>query len=70
MNIAAYWRYSTDKEYHLNSLETQKQFFLEYTKCTGDSITKFDKKMNAAKMSTVIFTRNVGNIYYLCKNIL
>ena len=40
MNIAAYCRVSTDKEDQLNSLETQKEFFLEYTKRTGDNLTK------------------------------
>lgn len=32
MNIAAYCRVSTDKSDQLNSLETQKKFFTEYTK--------------------------------------
>ena len=40
MNIAAYCRVSTDKEDQLNSLETQKEFFLEYTKRTGDTLIK------------------------------
>ena len=40
MNIAAYCRVSTDKEDQLNSLETQKEFFLEYTKLTGDNLIK------------------------------
>ena len=40
MNIAAYCRVSTDKSDQLNSLETQKEFFLEYTKRTGDSLIK------------------------------
>lgn len=40
MNIAAYCRVSTDKEDQLNSLETQKEFFLEYTKRTGDKLIK------------------------------
>lgn len=40
MNIAAYCRVSTDKEDQLNSLETQKEFFLEYTKRTGDNLIK------------------------------
>ena len=40
MNIAAYCRVSTDKSDQLNSLETQKEFFLEYTKCTGDNLIK------------------------------
>lgn len=40
MNIAAYCRVSTDKEDQLNSLETQKDFFLEYTKRTGDNLIK------------------------------
>lgn len=40
MNIAAYCRVSTDKEDQLNSLEAQKEFFLEYTKHTGDNLIK------------------------------
>ena len=40
MNIAAYCRVSTDKEDQLNSLETQKEFFLEYTKRTGGNLIK------------------------------
>ena len=40
MNIAAYCRVSTDKSDRLNSLETQKEFFLEYTKRTGDNLIK------------------------------
>ena len=40
MKIAAYCRVSTDKSDQLNSLETQKEFFLEYTKRTGDNLIK------------------------------
>ena len=40
MNIAAYCRVSTDKMDQLNSLEAQKEFFLEYTKRTGDNLVK------------------------------
>ena len=40
MNIAAYCRVSTDKSDQLNSLETQKEFFLEYTKHTRDNLIK------------------------------
>ncbi|MBR1568510.1 MAG: recombinase family protein [Lachnospiraceae bacterium] len=40
MNIAAYCRVSTDKEDQLNSLEAQKEFFMEYTKRTGDNLIK------------------------------
>lgn len=40
MNIAAYCRVSTDKEDQLNSLETQKQFFTEYTQRTGDTLVR------------------------------
>ena len=40
MNIAAYCRVSTDKADQLNSLETQKEFFTEYTKRTGDTLVK------------------------------
>lgn len=40
MNIAAYCRVSTDKEDQLNSLETQKEFFTEYTNRTGDTLIR------------------------------
>lgn len=40
MNIAAYCRVSTDKSDQLNSLETQKEFFLEYTNRAGDNLIK------------------------------
>ena len=40
MNIAAYCRVSTNKEDQLNSLETQKQFFKEYTQLTGDTLVR------------------------------
>lgn len=40
MNIAAYCRVSTEKEDQLNSLETQKEFFAEYTKRTGDHLVR------------------------------
>lgn len=40
MNIAAYCRVSTDKSDQLNSLETQKEFFSEYTKRTGDTLVR------------------------------
>ena len=40
MNIAAYCRVSTDKADQLNSLEAQKEFFSEYTKCTGDTLVR------------------------------
>lgn len=40
MNIAAYCRVSTEKEDQLNSLETQKAFFAEYTKKTGDHLVR------------------------------
>ena len=39
MNIAAYCRVSTDKADQLNSLEAQKEFFSEYTKRTGDTLS-------------------------------
>ncbi len=38
MNIAAYCRVSTDKDDQLHSLETQMNFFKEYTKRTGDKL--------------------------------
>ncbi len=40
MNIAAYCRVSTDKADQLNSLETQKKFFVEYTGRTGDNLIR------------------------------
>lgn len=40
MNIAAYCRVSTDKSDQLNSLEAQKEFFVEYTKRTGDTLIR------------------------------
>lgn len=40
MNIAAYCRVSTDKADQLNSLETQKKFFAEYTQRTGDTLVQ------------------------------
>lgn len=40
MNIAAYCRVSTDKADQLNSLSTQKAFFSEYTKRTGDNLVR------------------------------
>ncbi len=38
MNIAAYCRVSTDKDDQLHSLETQMNFFKEYTQRTGDRL--------------------------------
>lgn len=40
MNIAAYCRVSTDKEDQINSLETQKEFFSQYTQRTGDVLVR------------------------------
>lgn len=40
MNIAAYCRVSTDKADQMNSLEAQKEFFMEYTKRTGDNLIR------------------------------
>ena len=40
LRTAAYCRVSTEKEDQLNSLEAQKEFFLEYTKRTGDTLVK------------------------------
>ena len=40
MNIAAYCRVSTEKEDQLNSLEAQKNFFLEYTGRRGDNLVR------------------------------
>lgn len=40
MNIAAYCRVSTDKSDQLNSLETQKRFFTEFTEKNGHNLIK------------------------------
>ena len=40
MNIAAYCRVSTDKDDQLNSLETQKRFFAEYTEKNGHNLVR------------------------------
>lgn len=40
MNIAAYCRVSTDKSDQLNSLETQKKFFLEYTEKNNHNLVR------------------------------
>lgn len=40
MNVAAYCRVSTDKSDQLNSLETQKSFFNEYTERNGHTLVK------------------------------
>ncbi len=40
MRIAAYCRVSTDKEDQLNSLETQKKFFVEYAERSGHTLTR------------------------------
>ncbi len=40
MNITAYCRVSTDKQDQLNSLETQKKFFSEYTQRTGNTLVR------------------------------
>lgn len=40
MNIAAYCRVSTDKSDQLNSLETQKNFFTEFTEKNGHNLVK------------------------------
>lgn len=40
MNIAAYCRVSTDKTDQLNSLETQKKFFTEYTEKNGHHLVQ------------------------------
>lgn len=40
MRVAAYCRVSTDKTDQLNSLETQKRFFQEYTTRTSDTLVR------------------------------
>lgn len=41
MNIVAYGCVFTDKTDRFNSLETQKEFFLEYIKRTGDNLINY-----------------------------
>ena len=52
MNIAAYCRVSTDKEDQLNSLAAQKEFFMEYTKRTGDTLIRLyaDEGLSGTKI--------------------
>lgn len=52
MNIAAYCRVSTEKEDQLNSLEAQKNFFLEYTGRSGDTLVKLyaDEGLSGTKI--------------------
>ena len=52
MNIAAYCRVSTEKEDQLNSLEAQKNFFLEYTGRSGDNLVKLyaDEGLSGTKI--------------------
>ena len=40
MRVAAYCRVSTDKADQLNSLEAQKNFFMEYVKSTGNTLVR------------------------------
>lgn len=52
MNIAAYCRVSTEKEDQLNSLETQKKFFADYTAKTGDNLVRLyaDEGLSGTKI--------------------
>lgn len=52
MNIAAYCRVSTDKADQLNSLETQKKFFVEYAEKTGHTLVRLyaDEGMSGTKV--------------------
>lgn len=52
MNIAAYCRVSTDKTDQLNSLETQKKFFVEYAEKTGHTLVRLyaDEGLSGTKV--------------------
>lgn len=52
MRIAAYCRVSTDKEDQLNSLETQKQFFVEYAERNGYDLVRLyaDEGLSGTKI--------------------
>ncbi len=52
MNIAAYCRVSTDKSDQLNSLESQKKFFSDYTAKTGDKLVRLyaDEGLSGTKI--------------------
>ena len=52
MNIAAYCRVSTEKEDQLNSLESQKKFFADYTAGTGDNLVRLyaDEGLSGTKI--------------------
>ncbi len=74
LNIAAYCRVSTDKSDQLNSLETQKEFFLEYTKCTGDNLIKLyadegisgTKIKNRKEFQRMLADAEKGGVRYGC----
>ena len=52
MNIAAYCRVSTDKADQLNSLETQRKFFIEYAEKTGRRLVRLyaDEGLSGTKV--------------------
>lgn len=52
MNIAAYCRVSTDKADQLNSLETQKKFFVEYAEKSGHTLVRLyaDEGLSGTKV--------------------
>jgi len=52
MNIAAYCRVSTDKADQLNSLETQKKFFVEYAERSGHRLVRLyaDEGLSGTKV--------------------
>ena len=52
MNVVVCCRVSTDKEYQLNSLEAQKNFFEEYTIRSGHALQKvyYDEGISGTKI--------------------
>lgn len=52
MDIAAYYRVSTDKSNQLNSLKNQKEFFTECVNCTDDHLVKVyaDESISGTKI--------------------
>ena len=74
MNIAAYCRVYTDKYDQLNSLETQKELILEYTKCTGDNLIKLyadegisgTKIKNRKEFQRMLADAEKGGVRYGC----
>ena len=65
MNIAAYCRVSTDKSDQLNSLETQKEFFLESGRLQAFTLKEVAEELN---MHESTISRAISNKSLRFKN--